>query len=60
MDFVLTTGGQYKTHEYFQTQFTELANGEYTLLNHYISVKEKIEVKLNICGNEYKVSPSHS
>ena len=48
-----------KTTEEFRAEMKILTGEEYTLLSEYEKDNVHVKVKHNICGNEYKVTPSH-
>lgn len=48
-----------KTHEQIVQEIYELVGDEYSLTSLYKGSKEKLVLKHNDCGHEYKVSPGH-
>jgi uncharacterized C2H2 Zn-finger protein len=48
-----------KTNEQFLQEIVTLVGDEYTFLEEYTTSNKKIKVRHNICGFEYKVTPSH-
>lgn len=47
-----------KTQFEFEQEVFELVKYEYDILGRYVTNKTKINVKHNICGNEYMVTPN--
>ena len=50
---------QRKTDSEFKQEVYDLVGDEYTFLEPYTGVKDKIEVKHNLCGYSYRVTPSN-
>lgn len=48
-----------KTDAEFKEQVLALVNGDYTFLERYKNNATKIEVRHNICGHVYSVTPNH-
>ena len=51
--------GKKKTHEEFCEQFYELVGNEYSLLSKYIKYHEHVNVRHNVCGYKYFVTPAN-
>jgi hypothetical protein len=49
--------GQKKTHEQFLAEVFELVGNEYTVLEKYTGIYEKINMKHSVCGHVWKASP---
>ena len=50
--------GKRKTHEQFLQEVYNLVGGEYTVLEEYKGVNEKIKFKHNLCKTEFTISPN--
>ncbi|WP_258297698.1 hypothetical protein [Paenibacillus peoriae] len=48
-----------KTHEQIVHEIYDLVGDEYTLMSRYKGSKEKLAMKHNACGHEYKVTSGH-
>lgn len=51
-------GKMLKTQEQFEKDITDLYDKEYSVLGKYKNAKTKIKMRHNLCGYEWKVSPS--
>src|SRR4051794_15006880 len=47
------------THEQFVANVHSLVGDEYTVLSEYVSSREKVLMRHNICGNEFRMRASH-
>ena len=51
-------GTMLKTHEQFKRDIFDLYQDEYSILGNYVNAKTKILTRHNLCGYEWKISPS--
>lgn len=51
-------GTMLKTHEQFVSELSDLYNDEYSVIGKYKNAKTKINIRHNLCGYEWNVSPS--
>lgn len=51
-------GARFIDSKIFQDEMNEVSYGEYTLLSEYKGLLKKVDVKHNLCGNIWSVSPS--
>jgi len=52
-------GSKFKTHEKFTEEVYDLVGNEYMVVGYYVSSKEKIIMRHNVCNREYPVNPTN-